>query len=229
MEGFSQNTAKKDVELKENRLEKPKVKEGVEFVFEEYPLLARIGNMEEYSEYLDTIFPDSKIKDILYHQTSSKEFDAKDWKLSGLGGAYFSFYNSELTDPEWKKALVRYMFDLGRKNRTIIAIANARNPFVINRRNVKEIHKKTGLNTQDVTKLRKNFDLSENDSIIGYPGGSRWDKGELDDIENHTIPLDKTSPVELALFDPSNQVHILGIQSDLEKFKEFISSQKVNK
>ena len=42
-------------------------KEGVDFVFEQYSELAQIGTASEYSEYLDTIFPQSKIKDIMYH------------------------------------------------------------------------------------------------------------------------------------------------------------------
>jgi hypothetical protein len=43
------------------------VKKGVDFVFEQYSELAQIGTASEYSEYLDTIFPQSKIKDIVYH------------------------------------------------------------------------------------------------------------------------------------------------------------------
>ena len=60
-------------------------------MFEQHPELAEIGTKEKYSEYLESIFPESKIKDIVYHQTTSKEFDATDWKLSRLGGAYFNF------------------------------------------------------------------------------------------------------------------------------------------
>ena len=42
-----------------------KVKEGVEDLFESNPELANIGTQTQYSQYLDTIFPDSKVKDIL--------------------------------------------------------------------------------------------------------------------------------------------------------------------
>lgn len=51
----------------ENKIEKPKIKEGVDFVFEQHPELVQIGTKEQYCEYLDSIFPESKIKDILYH------------------------------------------------------------------------------------------------------------------------------------------------------------------
>jgi hypothetical protein len=42
------------------------VKEGVSELFESNPELASIGTSEQYSQYLDTIFPDSKVKDIVY-------------------------------------------------------------------------------------------------------------------------------------------------------------------
>ena len=43
------------------------VKPGVQELFESNPELATIGTQQQYSQYLDTIFPDSKVKDILYH------------------------------------------------------------------------------------------------------------------------------------------------------------------
>lgn len=43
------------------------IKEGVDELFNENPELASIGSKEQYSEYLNTIFPDSKVKDIVYH------------------------------------------------------------------------------------------------------------------------------------------------------------------
>ena len=49
------------------------VKEGVSVVFNAIPKLATIGTQEQYSKYLDTIFPDSQYKDIVYHGTASPE------------------------------------------------------------------------------------------------------------------------------------------------------------
>jgi hypothetical protein len=42
------------------------VKEGVSELFSSNPELASIGTQEQYSQYLDTIFPDSQVKDIVY-------------------------------------------------------------------------------------------------------------------------------------------------------------------
>lgn len=61
---------------------KVEVKEGVSELFESNPELAAIGTPEQYSQYLDTIFPDSKIKDIVYHG-SDRTFDKFSMKTLG--------------------------------------------------------------------------------------------------------------------------------------------------
>ena len=50
-----------------NETQEQGVKEGVEEIFEFTPELDTIGTQEQYSQYLDSIFPDSKVKDIVYH------------------------------------------------------------------------------------------------------------------------------------------------------------------
>ena len=53
------------------------VKPGVEGLFNDNPELSSIGTKEQYSQYLNSIFPDSKVKDIVYHGTEDK-FDKFD-------------------------------------------------------------------------------------------------------------------------------------------------------
>ena len=52
--------------------------EGVSEVFESNPELTEIGTEEQYNAYLDTVFPDSKVKDIVYHGVikGQKAFDS---------------------------------------------------------------------------------------------------------------------------------------------------------
>ncbi len=66
-----------------SKFEGGEIKEGVSFVFEQYPELANIGTLEQYSNYLETIFPDSKVKNIVYHGTREK-FDSFDKSKIGL-------------------------------------------------------------------------------------------------------------------------------------------------
>jgi hypothetical protein len=47
--------------------QEPEVKPGVEELFDSNPELAKLGTVQQYSQYLNSIFPDSKVKDIVYH------------------------------------------------------------------------------------------------------------------------------------------------------------------
>jgi hypothetical protein len=82
---------------KENT-QKIEIKEGVDFIFEQNPKLAEIGTKEQYSKYLESIFPESKIKEILYHGTNEKleieksGFDFSKIKRSNVGLGYSFFY-----------------------------------------------------------------------------------------------------------------------------------------
>jgi len=64
------------------------IKPGVQDIFESNPELANIGTQQQYSQYLDTIFPDSKVKDIVYHGTNSK-FDKFNKSNLPDSGIYF--------------------------------------------------------------------------------------------------------------------------------------------
>lgn len=74
----------------ENNSEKLPIKEGVDFVFEQHPELAEVGTKEQYSEYLDSIFPESKVKDIFYHTSPHKFLEFKDPSSSGLSHIWFA-------------------------------------------------------------------------------------------------------------------------------------------
>jgi hypothetical protein len=67
-----------------------KIKDGVDSLFKEYPELSNIGTEEEYSQYLDTIFPNSKIKEIVYHASPNKFTKFSDPSSSGLSHIWFS-------------------------------------------------------------------------------------------------------------------------------------------
>lgn len=73
------------------------IKEGIPEIFIENSELSNIGTPQQYFQYLDTIFPDSKVKEIVYHTTPNKfeKFD-KNFLQKGIGnttegiGFYFS-------------------------------------------------------------------------------------------------------------------------------------------
>jgi len=92
------------IEGRENNIEKSHVKDGVDFVFEQHPELAEIGTKEQYSEYLKTVFPESKVKDIVYHGTNINSYNAileegfdlnKSGSHLGYIGEIASFFNEK--------------------------------------------------------------------------------------------------------------------------------------
>ena len=64
---------------KENPVIEDYIKLGVERIYIENPELASIGTPEDYSKYLETIFPDSRVRDILYRQDA---LDLENFKVS---------------------------------------------------------------------------------------------------------------------------------------------------
>lgn len=57
----------------------------IDFIYKQHPELASIGTKEEYSKYLKTIFPNSKVKNIVYHGTNAKEIEGGRLRLSKEG------------------------------------------------------------------------------------------------------------------------------------------------
>ena len=189
-------------------------------VYKNNPELSKTGTEQEYLDYIESVFPNSKIKDVVYHKTSSKEIEGGKFKISRLGGVYFSFFN--VPSGGLLKGLVQKLI----KENTIIAVVDVKNPFIVNRNNAKEVVKKIGLTTQDVTKLRKNFDLSTNDAVLGFPNEAK-DTGQLDNFPTISFnEKDKKDIIELAVFDPE-QIHILGSKSDIEGFKKWKQEQSL--
>jgi hypothetical protein len=93
------------------------IKEGVEDLFESNPELATIGTPEQYSQYLDTIFPDSKVKDIVYHG-SDKKFDnfLKEFARKDRPYFYFSFIEEANMYKEAREGSYVYPVILNVKN-----------------------------------------------------------------------------------------------------------------
>ena len=177
--------------------------------------LSKLGTIEEYTQYLDNIFPDSKIKDLMYHQTSAKKFDA--FKESPMGANYFSFF-----DVPTGGVLSPLFTKLG--SNKVLTKVNVNKPFIINKNNYSAVKKATGLATQDVNKLKKSFDLSKNDAVLGFPN-PRFDKGELNNFPQiNFIDGRRGDLIELAVMDPKN-THILGSKPDIELFKKFMDNK----
>jgi hypothetical protein len=87
------------------KLSKIKLEENINVdkqIFESNPELASIGTLQQYSNYLSTVFPSSKIKDIVYHASPNKIEKFRDtmfgtyFSYSPIKGAYGDIINSAL-------------------------------------------------------------------------------------------------------------------------------------
>jgi hypothetical protein len=96
------------------RAEEPNIKPGVKELFNSNPELSSIGTPEQYSQYLDTIFPDSEVKNIVYHTTNDKFDKFKVGNVGYLGKGIYFFWNN-----------------IGKDVYNISAVINTINPEII--------------------------------------------------------------------------------------------------
>ncbi len=204
------------------------IKEGVDFVFEKNPKLAQIGTKEQYSEYLDTIFNESKLKDIFYHGAIRKfeEFDLEKGGLSGrnFGKGIYASPNVYLAKD----------YALGENGNVMFLMLDIKNPF-ITCNDYKDWH---GAH-YPIPYHEKFTKYVDKDSIINY---EYLDRDLLKKINDYMIEYigetdEKGFPVyqknirtnpkirELVIPEVS-QVHILGSDKDLEGFKNFTENKK---
>lgn len=172
--------------IQETKQEIPKIKEGVDFVFEQNPELASIGTQEQYSQYLDTIFPESKVKDVAFHGTDGNFENFNDNFLGKKDSGYYGkgFY-----------------FWIGKS-----ALEGAQQ-IVFSYTNRQPVHKdiKAALLNIQNPRPTQQFDFSYT--------GKNFDNYDGAIIKNQVV------------VKSSEQIHILGSQSDIENFKKFVENK----
>jgi hypothetical protein len=212
----------------------PQIKPGVEELFNSNPELASVGTPEQYSQYLDNIFPNSKVKDIVYRGDKSKTINGVTQFLKGerkdllflstnkevaKNTLYYSdfsdfiykkdeFGNLTLTseyEPDESKGLVR-----GPKN-FIAAVVNVKNPLIKNANNQSyRDYKIDGKNEYETIKeAKEKIKNKEVDSLI---------------VENVLEgDVGKLLSTNIGIKEPE-QIHILGSKQDIKGFKEFVGN-----
>lgn len=207
------------------------IKTGVKELFNQYRELASIGTLEQYSAYLDTIFPDSKVKDIVYHY------------------GYIPKNNNFIHFGSKKAALTRKLYAEEKGKSLYLSIINIKNPLFKRdsgdespARFIKDIQNagfETGINQDyDVPKGDDWFKVKNN-----YPNKSTFNGKEIPDINDKKIVENKllnskfdgfvyintgegTNDESFVVFRPE-QVHILGSKQDIEGFREFVKNDNI--
>jgi predicted kinase len=180
---FDANT--KDLELEQST----EIRQGIPELFTENPKLASIGTQEQYEEHLNTIFPESQVRKIVYH--IGNVITVTDDK---------PFYTTE--QGNWLEELQ------GMKEGKLQAmLINVVNPTILDE----------DIELTDKAVMIRNIDANDNvltpfealeegtDSIIGRDYGQFYDEKTYVTFK-------------------SNQVHVLGTEQDMNRFKEFVNS-----
>jgi|688.fasta_scaffold00105_25 hypothetical protein len=174
------------------------VKEGVSVLFESNPELANVGTPQQYSQYLDGIFPDSKVKDIVYHWSAGSQISEQFGDdLGRVKGIWIS------KDPnQWKDIIKNKSKRLGiNQIKKHVLIINANNIWV-----------DSTLSSPEGSNFPKGYDTiaAYEEADLAYSGDL---KPEFKNIEGFE-----------AVIKLKNQTYELGTKQDIEGFKNFVAN-----
>lgn len=192
------NNIQQNTDKKENKIEKPQIKEGVDFVFEQNPELANIGSMEQYSKYLDTIFPESKVRDIVYHRTV-EQFDVFDkTKTKQING--YRFYFSPINTGRYGQYVMQ----------AVLNIKNLAEPY--NDNFINDVNKEHPEYTEGKSEyFHLPAQIYVNANKYGYDG---------------VYAFEGTNDDEYSVYEP-DQINVLGSEQDIESFKNFVTDDNL--
>ncbi len=207
MEKFSNNISQK-IEQKQEGKKELAFKEGLDFLFEQNPELANIGTKEQYAKYLETIFPESKIRDIVYHGTQNN-FDQFDESKISENSGNFGFYGKGFYFTPDQRSIYGDVI--------VKALINIRNPYHFDMKG----------DLSDYNNLEKYFAKKIDETFCQNKKGYEDYYNELYSnydgvIVHRNMGENNDSISEIAIFNIGN-IYILGSKEDLENFKKFVS------
>jgi hypothetical protein len=188
--------------------------------------LSNIGTLEQYSKYLDSVFPDSKVKDILYHGTDTK----KDNFLSLGSGTHFG--TEESAKQRRNKVLLSVILNINNSvlfkdilDNDVLKVADN---FLKENREYLEYgyrNEESGLLVYLYSQGRIDYDTLW-DALY-------YDRNTMMQILQETInsngykyvnEVEDKGSISYVVFKPE-QIHILGSSKDIEGFKEFVNNK----
>lgn len=174
-------------------------------IYNRYEMLSKYGSLNNYVEYLKSIFPNSKVKEIVYHggtlDPSDRGKDSFTGEFGGKHGIYFTG-----SERRAKKYLGAGDKNYKSRSQVYFALLNIQRPLD------KKIWSRWKFNADTITdeglyQMRQN----NSDGIIVTDFLSKYFNIQYD-----------TQYVVLAM----NQVHVLGSPTDIENFKKYMSTSK---
>ena len=209
--------------------------EGIDFVFSQSPELASIGSKTQYLEYLSTIFPNSKVKDIVYHGSHVSNIEKFDFAKQRTTltnylpkGGYFTS----------EKLVANSYSDV--KGKIYSVLLNLKNPRIIqgnedyndlSRTLQKEagVYKKQGITNKEITDALESLNkeiINNNDGVVLLKIKDSATSSEFKPIYNYgELSYNEDNENTYVVFEPE-QIHILSSKADIEGFKDFVQGKQ---
>ena len=222
------------------------VKEGVQELFESNPELSDIGTQELYSQYLDTIFPNSEVKDIIYHgspntfEIFNKLAEEIITSTEAYADHYFFTSSRQVAQEYVDQSTPRGEMYKGTEKLYSVLI-NAKNLKKIDFEGaswkgdfyeVRDLRKPNSRpkrfayeqDATDYTKYdpnryeitKKSISELNTDEFSEQAKKEGYDSSVVENVQELNSVADT-----YAVFNPE-QIHILGSKQDIERFKEFV-------
>jgi hypothetical protein len=167
-------------------------------IFNKYNKLSEIGSIEQYREYINTIFPNSNVRDIVYHGGTLNIQDRGKDQFTGKYGIYFT--GSESRAKSYIKSGNK---EYQNKSKIYEVLINIQNPLDSN------IWRRWKFNADMITD--KEYDIIKKNNSDGII--------VKDFLSNFT-----QYNTQYVVFN-IEQVHILGSEKDINGFSNFINKE----
>ncbi len=186
---------------------------NVQEVFNLNPELSEIGSQEQYIEYLKTIFPESKVKNIVWHGTEKGDIDKFKTKGSGdkvgklgamAGSLKAATLKSGRQDQSWLREEQRT--PISKDSRLYSMRFNITKPKLVE-------------TLEDATLLKREALETDYDGVIIRGMSLMNKKGR-----KFEFPVETGYGDEYVVFH-EDQIYVLGSKEDLLKFKEFLKEK----
>jgi hypothetical protein len=210
------------------------VKPAVQEIFKSNPELASIGTAEQYSAYLDSIFPDSKLKGIFYHTSLNRNIDKfNDSKIgihfgtikAGIDRIIGLQYSGNISDGGFSKTDIARIIQIAKEdNAKFDYDKNGKEDitFPSDEEAVKYISKSYPV-ILNVNNIKTTNDLGDDAQWEDKIKELKFNEGFKYKNKNEDIGSDS-----YVIKEPE-QIHILGNKQDVEGFKKFVGEPNVLK
>lgn len=209
-----------------------KESEAIDDVWNNNPELKEIFKDDKslYQEYLNSIFPDSEIKDIVYHGGSVRDVFTKE----SIGSATINSNKNDFGQPDAfyfstsKESSKTYgdvkQIILNVKNPAVLEQSLEDNGFGPRRKNKFDSVKTLNLKEKDSFVLKDIFDAKYLETLSTKDLIEDVDRTKQNELNKK---IESQHGDTIGVFEPE-QIHILGSKQDIQQAKDFVNNQSTS-